>query len=95
MKKMFAGLAAVAFAVGAYAADTEIKGKLGCAHCDYGDASGAKHCAVGVKTADGKVFIISNADDKLFKARTSGKTIVVKGEVTGNEIKASKTEIKD
>ncbi len=95
MKKLYAGLIAVAFGVSAYAAETEIKGKLGCAHCDYAEASKAKSCAVGVKTDDGKVYIVTNADSKLMKARTSGKTIVVKGEVSGNEIKASKTEIQN
>ena len=96
MKKLFAGLAAVVFGLSAYAADTEIKGKLGCAHCDYEKGS---HCAIGVKSADGKVYLVTMNDkkdqDKLFKERQSGKSVVVKGEVSGTEVKGSSAKIQD
>ena len=103
MKKLCATLVVAAlsmgFNVGMNAGEEkEITGTLGCAHCTFHEG---KSCAVGVKTADGKVDIVTIANKEqqkaLFKARLekSGKTIVVKGEVEGDTIKASSTKIED
>lgn len=74
--------------------EVELKGKIGCAHCSYhqGDS-----CAVGLKTEDGKVYILEKASDDLMKARLKGGTLKVKGTVTEKDgklyIAASKAEL--
>jgi|ERR1051326_1548872 hypothetical protein len=70
----------VAFADDAAKKDeVEIKGKIGCAHCQYhqGDS-----CAVGFKTADGKIYVLDKADKKLMDARFKGGEYKVTGKVT-------------
>ena len=75
--------------------EVELKGKLGCAHCDYSQAG--EHCGVGFKTADGKIYIIEKASKELFEARTKGGGVKVKGTVTEKDgklfVQASKAEL--
>ena len=101
MKKLIAVVAALCVTAAMVvvaeekAKEVELKGKLGCAHCDYSQAG--EHCGVGFKTADNKVYIIKNASKELFDARTKGGEVKVKGTVTEEDgklfVKASKTEI--
>ncbi len=102
MKKL-GWLVAVWFAAGSLIAfgedavkkdEVEIKGKIGCAHCMYhqGDS-----CAVGFKTADGKVYVLDKADKKLMDARFKGGEYKVTGKVTEKDgilvLAASKVEL--
>ncbi len=73
--------------------EVEIKGKIGCAHCMYHQG---ESCAVGFKTADGKVYVLDKADKKLMDARFKGGEYKVTGKVTEKDgmlvVAASKVE---
>jgi len=91
---LFAAGSLVAFAADAEKKDeVEIKGKIGCGHCSYHEA---KECAVGFKTAEGKVYLLEKADKKLMDARMKGGEYKVTGKVTEKEgklyVAASKIE---
>lgn len=94
---------AVLFAAGSFVAladdatkkdEVEIKGKIGCAHCNYHQADS---CAVGFKTEDGKVYILEKADKKLMDARLKGGEYKVTGKVTEKDgkfyVSSSKVEL--
>jgi hypothetical protein len=57
----------------------ELKGKLGCGHCEYHKATS---CAAAFKTSDGKIYIIDNATKEVMDARVKGGTIAVTGTVS-------------
>src|ERR1043165_3184214 len=84
----------VAFADDATKKDeVEIKGKIGCGHCQYHKADS---CAVGFKTEDGKVYLLEKADKKLMDERMKGGEYKVTGKVTEKDgkfyVAASKVE---
>ena len=72
----------------------ELKGKLGCGHCDYHKATS---CAAAFKTADGKIYIIDNATKEVMDARVKGGNIAVTGTVTEQDgvghVQATKQEL--
>jgi hypothetical protein len=87
-----AGLAVV---TAAWAADeVELAGKLGCGHCAY---KTGKSCSAAFKTADGKVYVIENAEKSVMDARIKGGDIKVTGVVTEKDgvrhVHASKQEL--
>mgnify|MGYP003330839761 CR=1 FL=1 len=89
---------AVLFVLGAACAwageEVELKGELGCGHCDYHKA---QSCAAGLKTADGKIYLIDNATKEIMDARVKGAKATVTGKVTEKEgllyVHATKQEI--
>ncbi|MSR64203.1 MAG: hypothetical protein EXS18_00285 [Verrucomicrobiae bacterium] len=100
--KILSLLVAVLFAAGSFVVfaddavkkdEVEIKGKVGCAHCQYHKADS---CAVGFKTEDGKVYLMEKADKKLMDARFKGGEYKVTGKVTEKDgkmyVAASKVE---
>src|ERR1051325_8534721 len=102
MKKlnMFVAVLFAASSIAAFAADAEkkdeveLQGKIGCAHCSYHQADS---CAVGFKTADGKIYILEKASKELMDARLKGGDIKVTGTVTEKNgkfyVAASKAEM--
>jgi hypothetical protein len=72
----------------------ELQGKIGCGHCMYHSGSS---CSVGLKTEDGKVYLLEKADKKLMEARMNGGELKVTGTVTEKDgtlyVNASKTEL--
>ncbi|MEI6085309.1 MAG: hypothetical protein WCS70_13560 [Verrucomicrobiota bacterium] len=94
MKKMI-GLCLLTAGL-AFAADetVELKGKLGCGHCNYHKATS---CAAAFKTADGKIYIIDNATKEVMDARTKGGSIAVTGTVSDKDgvahVQATKQEL--
>ena len=72
----------------------ELKGKLGCGHCEYHKA---KSCAAAFKTEEGKIYIIDNATKEVMDARTKGGNINVAGKVTETDgvlhVQATKQEL--
>ncbi len=74
--------------------EVELKGKIGCAHCTYHKGT---ECGVGLKTADGKIYVLDKASDELMKARFKGGELKVKGTVTEKDgvlyVSASKAEL--
>jgi hypothetical protein len=81
MKQLLAILAlTVAAAAWTLAADeVELTGKLGCGHCTYKITKG---CATAFKTADGKIYVITNPADAIKQAQFDGGTVKVTGTVT-------------
>ena len=59
-------------------ASTTISGELGCGHCNYEVGEG---CSAAVKTADGTIYILDNADE-LFEKRFDGGSVEVVGVVS-------------
>lgn len=74
--------------------EVELKGKLGCGHCDYRKGDG---CSAGLKAADGKIYLIDNATKEVMDARVKGAKVTVTGKVTEKDgilyVHASKQEI--
>jgi hypothetical protein len=74
--------------------EVTLKGKIGCAGCTYGVS---KQCGVSLKTADGKIYTLTNASKELMEARHGDGTLQVTGKVTEKDgklfVDASKTEL--
>ena len=74
--------------------EVTLKGKIGCASCSYGVS---KECAVSLKTADGKIYTLTKASDKLMDARHGDGVLQVTGKVTEKDgkyfVDVSKAEL--
>ncbi|NQU12323.1 hypothetical protein HQ590_16120 [bacterium] len=71
--------AAVAMAGEVKTGEMELQGAIGCSHCSYHKGDG---CAVGLKTTDGKIYILEKASAELMEVRMKGGELKVKGTVT-------------
>jgi hypothetical protein len=74
--------------------EVELQGKIGCGHCNYHKGDG---CSVGLKTGDGKIYLLDNASKELMDARFDGGKLQVKGTVTDKDgtlhVHASSTKL--
>jgi hypothetical protein len=86
--------AGLAWADGKKSDEVTLQGKIGCAACTYGIAPS---CAVSFKTADGKIYTLTKADDKLMAARHGDGMLKVTGVVSEKDgkyfIDPTKTEL--
>jgi hypothetical protein len=102
MKKVIAVVVALVLSVVCFvtAEDTKktdevtLKGKIGCASCSYRVSN---ECGVSLKTADGKIYTLTKASDKLMEVRHGDGTLQVTGKVTEKDgrlfVDASKAEL--
>ena len=92
--KRFAAMLILSAASAWAAEEVELKGKLGCGHCEFHKATA---CAAGFKAADGKIYLIDNATKEVMDARVKGGQIKVTGKVSEKDgvlhVQASKQEL--